>query len=202
MLKKITLGLAVIAVSLTVNASDITTTVVKNDNLTIEHTVTPAVSAFGVPFGVKYDVTEDNPNVRSIVSKGNNNLIQLSVDKNPYFKIAYANTDQNQMPYEVSSSSTIFESVKKASEAFNNVAMVLSDKYEIVKDITKNENSDGTFYYFSELKKDTVSIFLKMQEYEKLINNRKSTYYKVIITYTDSKYKINKTQSDPLFNIL
>lgn len=202
MLKKITLGLAVIAVSLTANASEVTNTVVKNDNLTIEHTITPSVSAFGVPFGVKYDVTEDSTNVRSIVSKGNNNLIQLSVDKNPYFKIAYANTDQNQMPYEVSATSTIFESVKKGSEAFNNVAMVLSDKYEIVKDVTKKENSDGTFYYFSALKKGTVSISLKMQEYEKLINNRKSTYYKVIITYTDSKYKINKTQSDPLFNIL
>ncbi|MBM25942.1 MAG: hypothetical protein CL760_09720 [Chloroflexi bacterium] len=202
MLKKITLGLAVIAASLTANASDITTTVVKNDNLTIEHTFTPAVSAFGVPFGVKYDVTEENPNVRSIVSKGNNNLIQLSVDKNPYFKTAYVNTNQNQMPYEVSATSTIFESVKKASEAFNNVAMVLSDKYEIVKDVTKKENSNGTFYYLSEHKKDTVSILLKMQEYEKLINGRKSTYYKIIINYTDSKYKSNKMQSDPLFNIL
>jgi hypothetical protein len=202
MLKKITLGLAVIAVSFTVNASDVTTTVVKNDNLNIKHTVTPLVIAFGVPFGVKYDVTKDSPNVRSIVSKGNNNLIQLSVDKNPYFKIAYANTDQNQMPYEVSATSTIFESVKKTGKAFDNIAMVLGDKYEIVEEVTKKENSDGTFYYFYEFKKDTISILLKMQEYERLINNRKSTYYKVIITYTDSKYKINKTQSDPLFNIL
>lgn len=202
MLKKITLGLAVIAVSLTANASDITTTVVENDNLTIEHTVTPSVIAFGVPFGVKYDVTEDSPNVRTIISKGNNNLIQLSVDKNPYFKMAHANTDQNQMPYEVIASSTIFESSKRTGKAFDNIAMILGDKYEIVKEMTKKENSDGSFYYFSEFKKDTVSIILKIQEYEKLINNRKSTYYKIIITYTDSKYKINKTQSDPLFNIL
>tara|TARA_Y100001960_G_scaffold121418_1_gene129689 strand:+ start:9039 stop:9647 length:609 start_codon:yes stop_codon:yes gene_type:complete len=202
MLKKITLGLAVIAASLTANASDITTTVVKNDNLTIEHTFTPAVSAFGVPFGVKYDVTEENPNVRSIVSKGNNNLIQLSVDKNPYFKTAYASTNQNQMPYEVSAISTIFENLKKSILAFDNVAMILSDKYEMIKDVTEKENPDGTFCYYYEFKKDTVSILLKMQEYEKLINGRKSSYYKVIVNYTDSKYKINKTHSDPLFNIL
>jgi hypothetical protein len=202
MLKKITLGLVVIAVSLTANAADITTTLVKNDNLTIEQTFTPAVSAFGVSFGIKYDVTEDDLNVRSIVSKGNGNLIQLSVDKNPYFKIAYVNTDQNQMPYEISATSTIFESVKKTGKAFDNIAMVLGDKYEIVKEMIKKENSDGTFYYFSEFKKDTVSILLKIQDYKRLINGRKSTYYKIIVTYTDSKYKTKKTQSDPLFNIL